>query len=349
MSWQGIQEHDAVVERFRRAILRGRLASSFLFVGPPGIGKRTFAGKLAQTLLCIERDAELMEPCQTCPSCRQVLAETHPDLLTLCKPADKSIIPVELIIGPKERRMREGLCHDVSLKPFMGGRKVAIIDDADHLHKESANALLKTLEEPPPGSVMILIGTTASRQLPTIRSRCQTVRFSPLSDECVARLLLDQGIVSEEPRAHSIGASSGGSMRAAMELADESLWVFRTALLRQLSELRGGGVALARSITAEVEAAGKDAPARRDRLRQITAITLGFYGHILRQLGGASDAGNDDLGQSLEAAIADWPGDEELAIACQQRCLETLTHIERNAHLATLVECWIDDLAILLA
>ncbi len=74
--------------------------------------------------------------------------------------------------------MREGLCHDIALKPFMGGRKVAIIDDADDLNEEGANCLLKTLEEPPPHSVLILIGTSAERQLPTIRSRARRFVFS---------------------------------------------------------------------------------------------------------------------------------------------------------------------------
>ena len=73
--------------------------------------------------------------------------------------------------------MREGLCHDISLKPYSGRRKVAVIDDADYLNQEGANALLKTLEEPPPKSLLILIGTSEQRQLPTIRSRCRRLRW----------------------------------------------------------------------------------------------------------------------------------------------------------------------------
>jgi len=105
--------------------------------------------------------------------------KTHPDFYIVEKPADKSSIPLALFVGDDDHRMREGLCHDIGLKPFMGGRKVAIIDDADHLNEEGANCLLKTLEEPPPCSVLILIGTSADKQLPTIRSRCQTIRLVP--------------------------------------------------------------------------------------------------------------------------------------------------------------------------
>src|SRR5262249_9124798 len=140
MSWQGIHGHDEIVDRFRGSLVRGRLATTFLFVGPPGVGKHAFALKLAQALLCPARSADL-NPCDRCPSCVQVAAGTHPDLLHVAKPADKSEIPVALLIGPKERRMEEGLCHDISLKPFMGGLRIAIIDDADCLNEEGANAL----------------------------------------------------------------------------------------------------------------------------------------------------------------------------------------------------------------
>src|SRR5687768_6361925 len=116
MSWQLIRGHDSVVEIFRRALSRGRLASTFLFVGPAGIGKRPFALKLAQGLLCERVPEERLDPCGECPSCRQVLAGSHPDVEVVAKPADKSFIPVELLIGDAEHRMRAGLCYNISLK-----------------------------------------------------------------------------------------------------------------------------------------------------------------------------------------------------------------------------------------
>src|SRR5687768_14848315 len=107
MSWQGIEGHDAVVEQFRRALTRGRLASTFLFVGPPGVGKRAFARQLAKTLLCSESPPERMSPCGRCPSCQQVAARTHPDLFEIAKPEDRSFIPIKLLIGEDESRMKE--------------------------------------------------------------------------------------------------------------------------------------------------------------------------------------------------------------------------------------------------
>ena len=159
----------------------GGLASTYLFVGPEGIGKRRFALALAKALLCPNTAADPLEPCGHCESCRLFDAGNHPDLDVVSLPKDKSTLPLDLFIGDKDHRNQDGLCHRISLRPFLGGRKIAIIDDADHFSAESANCLLKTLEEPPPRSLLILIGTSPSRQLPTIRSRSQVVRFRPLS------------------------------------------------------------------------------------------------------------------------------------------------------------------------
>ena len=103
MAWQGIEGHDPVVAKFRRALSRNRLASTFLFVGPSGIGKRAFAEKLAQALLCSQSSAAEMSPCESCISCRQVSAHTHPDLILIEKPADKSTIPLAAFVGDDSR------------------------------------------------------------------------------------------------------------------------------------------------------------------------------------------------------------------------------------------------------
>jgi DNA polymerase-3 subunit delta' len=113
-------------------------------------------------------------------------AATHPDLILTTRPEDKVQLPIELI--------RELIEH-LSLKPARGGRKVAILDDADDMSEEAANAFLKTLEEPPSGSILILIGgRSPDRQFPTILSRCQVVSFGPLSNEQVGSYLREHGV-----------------------------------------------------------------------------------------------------------------------------------------------------------
>ena len=258
------------------------MASSFLFAGPAGIGKRTLALKLAQAMLCQQRPEEALDPCETCQSCAMLLAGTHPDLDLVAKPADKSFIPVERFIGDAEHRRQQGLCHNISLKPFMGGRKIALIDDADFLNAEGANSLLKTLEEPPPRSVLILLGTSPAKQLPTIRSRCQLVRFQPLPTEVVAQLLLSRGLVQNEAEARRLAAFSEGSIERALELADPALWEFRGTLYEHLAAARLESVRLAASVSAFVDEAGKEAPPRRARLRQVVGFAAAFYRQLMR-------------------------------------------------------------------
>lgn len=325
MSWHGIDGHDDVVEQFRRAIARRRLASSFLFAGPPGVGKRTFALKLAQAMLCEARPEEALDPCGTCPSCSQIIAGTHPDLDVVAKPDDKAFIPLELLIGEREHRRREGLCHNIGLKPYLGKRKIAVIDDADYLNAEGANALLKTLEEPPPRSVLILIGTTPAKQLPTIRSRCQLIRFRPLPTDTVAELLVSKGLVTDATEARRLAQYSDGSLSRALELADSELWSFRDTLCKHLGAPVLDSVRLAPQVAAFIDEAGKDAPARRARFRQVVGFAAEFYRQLLH----------------AQCGTADDPQSTALRL---DRCLDAIAQIDRNANQSTLIECWLDDL-----
>ena len=345
LSWEHVLGHDQVVEQFRRCVARNRLASSFLFVGPPGVGKRTFAHTLAAALLCETHAGKELEACGYCTSCQQVRAGSHADLDFIRKPDDKSFIPLELFVGDKEHRMREGLCHNISLKPMRGGRKIAIIDDADHMNLESANCLLKTLEEPPPRSVLILIGTTHSRQLPTIRSRCQIIRFHALSAATIEKVLLDNELVSDQEQARHLARLAEGSIQRALELADEDLESFRQQLCQFLSRSDGDHVAFAKTVIEFVDQAGKDAQSRRHRMRQIVRHAAQFYRALMRNYAGFDTPEDETLGPYIAQAQADELGDEERAANCVERCLQALDHIDGNANQASVLECWMDDLA----
>jgi DNA polymerase-3 subunit delta' len=340
--------HDRVLERFRRSLRQGRLASTFLFLGPPGIGKRTTALHLAQCLLCETTAAHELIACQTCPGCLQVAALTHPDVILIAKPEDRNFIPIELFIGDREHRMREGLCHDIALKPFRGRRRIAIIDDADHLNQEGANCLLKTLEEPPAQSLIILIGTSEQRQLPTILSRCQIVRFAPLSDQNVAQLLestvAPHGELTPD-QIETIARRSGGSLSRAVELTDAEMEDAYHSLLEQLCQSEFDSVALAKTLTSFVDAAGKEAPPRRARLRQIVRGAADFYRELMRQAASVEPSGDELVDRYVAAALRQWKDDAPAAAACVDRCLEALAQIDANANLSTLISCWIDDLA----
>lgn len=345
MAWQGIEGHDHLVERFRSALARGRLSGSFLFVGPAGIGKHTFALKLAQALLCKTRPEADLDPCGACAACTQVAADTHPDLLTIAKPPDRAFIPVQLMIGDKDHRMREGLCHDIALKPYMGDRKVAIIDDADFMNAEGANSLLKTLEEPPPRSVLILVGTTPAKQLPTIRSRCRVIRFDPLSEDTVTNLLLQGGHTADSADARRLAQLADGSVGRALQMTDGGLAEFRPKLFAALSQPALESVRLAGAVQSLVEDAGREAPKRRARFHQLLDTAVDFYRHLLRLHSGGTGTDDPELARCVNEAAGKIPGGAEAAAACIDHCLETGESIDRNVHQTTLIEFWADRLA----
>jgi len=339
-----LRGHENIWANFRRALARGRLASTFLFVGPAGIGKRTFALKLAQGLLCDRLPEETLDPCGECPSCRQVAAGTHPDVHVVARPPDKAFIPLKLLIGEDETRMREGLCYELGAKPYSGRHKIAIIDDADHLNKEGANCLLKTLEEPPPKSLLILIGTSEQRQLPTIRSRCQIVRFSPLAEKDVAELLVEQGLCDDAALARAAAAHGQGSLARAALWCDAGVVEFRRELIGLFSRPEIEQPAAAKLVSQFVDEAGKESAAKRQRMRLVVSLAEEFYRAVLV----AKEAGvlpaDAELAQAVTAALS-WMPDEAPA-ACLDVCLAAYEHIDANVNQATLIEWWLDEVSM---
>lgn len=346
MSWASVLGHDRVRQQFATAIANDRLASTFLFLGLGGIGKRTFALKLAQTLLCPH--ASDFHPCGTCPSCRQVLAGEHPDLEYLCRLPDRNHIILEQLIG--EKGDRDGFCHSIARKPFYGGRKVAILDDADDLRHEGANALLKTLEEPPPNTIIILIGTAEQRQLPTIRSRCQIVRFSPLSWEDVQQILLLKDLVSPPDMAERLARSSGGSVQSALHLFGEDVLDFRTQFFEHLAAGKASDESLVKSLQAFVERAGKEAALKRRRLIEVAAWAAEYYRHALAVLANGrptlemQHSPDQELVRLAMAGAENWTGTLESMAVALDRCLLIESQVMANAHTVTLIESWLLEL-----
>jgi len=347
--WHDVLGHDGVIDRFRQSLKHGRLASSYLFLGPSGVGKRTFALRLAQALLCQATDPEELDFCGNCESCRLMAAQNHPDLDFVALPEGKRRLPVELFLGDRDHRNQEGLCHNISMRPMMGRRRLALIDDADHLTVESSNCLLKTLEEPPPGAVLILLATSRSRLLPTILSRSQVVRFQPLSTQVLERLLVEQQIAADAQQAGSLSPHCQGSLAVARELSDPDWWELQQWLLPKLAPACFDSISLTVRVNEFVNQAGKVADARRQRLRAVFQMVAAHFREVLRLA-----CQGDYHDQSLDSAAAQQatelgPFAQQSAIMILDRCIEAEIQLDRNANQATLLECWLDDLAGTLA
>ena len=345
LDWSAVKGHEQQRIWFSTALARGRLATSFLFVGPSGIGKRTFARMLAKSLLCRNTAATELDCCCQCEDCAQVEASTHPDLIQVSKPEDKAYLPIELLIGEREKRMREGLCHDISLKPWGGRRKIAILDDADTLNTEGANSLLKTLEEPPVNSMLILIGTSLQKQLPTIRSRCQSIVFKKLENENLTNLILANDLAETNEAAEVLAANAKGSLARAAQVADPELQQFFADMLPLLVARQLDIVELAKQIGAAVDSVGKEGRLKRERLKLILQFTADFYRAIALDL---TETANQP--EYVVRATKSWlerrNHDTASALKLWNRCLTAIEEVDRNANQASLLAAWSSDLSL---
>ena len=326
MAWNRIRGHDSVLLNFRRALANGRFGQAYLFVGPDGVGKHLFARELAKALLC-ERPPEPLTACDRCPSCAQAEAGTHPDLFQVRTPNDKNELPVA--------EMR-AFCTKMALKPTRGSRKIGIVEDADDFNEESANSFLKTLEEPPPGSLLVLIGTSPDRQLSTIQSRTQLVRFSPLKPDDLRAVLIDHGI-KDESRLDRLVKIAGGSAGAALAMNDEEFWTFRGRLIEGLLAPRPDFIGLGNAWKEFYEKGGKETAAHRPRVSLMVRFLAEALRNALRLSLGAAVR---DLGPAEEKRLLDFAqrlGPDRLAELIEG-CAEAEFHVDRNVQLVLVID-----------
>lgn len=221
----------------------GKLHHAWLLTGPRGIGKATLAWRFARFLLAGQQGGlfaaapDMLEVAQEAPGRALVDARTHPDLFHLRR-----------TLHPKEARIQNeitiddvrGLSEFMHMTPSMGDWRVAIVDAADEMNKNSENAILKVLEEPPPNAVLLIVAHAPGRLLPTIRSRCRRLALQPLADEAVIGLLGDLAPNTAPDERRALACLAEGSIGRALELSSAgSLGLYRemVEVLATLPEL----------------------------------------------------------------------------------------------------------------
>src|SRR3990172_9866597 len=183
MPFQQIAGHRRLLQLMAAAAVRGSLPPSLIFAGPDGVGKRMAAVALAQLVNCaspVTGADGAPDACGACASCRRIARQVHADVLII-EPQESGSIKIEQI--------REAIDR-AAYRPFEGRRRVVIIDEADAIVEPAQNALLKTLEEPPPASAFVLVTARPDLLLATVRSRCQRLRFGRLSPPHVPPVLI---------------------------------------------------------------------------------------------------------------------------------------------------------------
>ncbi|MGC1275876.1 MAG: DNA polymerase III subunit delta' [Planctomycetaceae bacterium] len=331
-TWDDYRGHREQIAMFRRAIERGRLSQAYLFVGPAGVGKRLFARKLSSCLFCERHDESELDACGECPSCRQMAAGSHPDHFEIGCPEGKRELPLSAFIGERDERGRAGLCYQLSLRPSAGIRRIAVIDDADTMNDEAANAFLKTLEEPQPGAVLILIAPQAEALLPTIRSRCQLVRFAPLTAADVTELLLANEETDDRATAETAAGICDGSLEVAAQLIDPALQSLRSIFVEELGRQPFSPAKAAERIVKAVEPIG-DLAAQREATCWLARFAASHFRETARSM--FSSAGSDRAAASFGERLLKATGDPAEAIECLAGLTERAEKVEGQIALYT--------------
>lgn len=296
MPFSEVIAQERALAALQAALRRGALHHAYLFGGPRGTGKARTALLFAQAANCQEGEAFAggyrIDPCGTCRSCRNIQAGNHPDVIML---SEERVMAKAGRWEPRSGRspskdivvdqIRDLLDHRLSLKRYEGRRRFVIIDPAEAMNPQAQNALLKTLEEPPDDTTLVLASGSPDSLLPTIRSRCLRVAFGPIPDDLLRARLEKEGHSPEE--ALLAVALAGGSLGRALSLKTDALDVLRDAVLKAAALDPGdalGWLAYAKDHGKDREEAGELCELLGIWLRDVLAAQAGFAGLSLLDL-----------------------------------------------------------------
>lgn len=353
-----------------------RVPHALIFCGPAGVGKALTARALAKILLCDapkkgRRADASPEPCGTCPQCRLAERDSHPDLMWFRRPPGRAEFPVSVVTRRDDSPDGQTINESAQLTAMQARSRVTIIEDAELMNEEAANAFLKTFEEAPEGSYLILLVTSLDRLLPTIRSRGRLVRFAALPDEFVAELLRrDTGLSAGDAR--TLARFAEGSMERAASLARSEFLRLHGEVMAALPTFdRAAALVLADAIEAwaaeqaENEAqleAGESATSKARQRATVEKNTLRrtylkralsmlgsvFHDALLLGAGIKSEALRNGSAAAFVRRLADRVPHERLRHGVE-RFLEYETYVDRNVHTQLLVENACLELSDLLA
>ncbi|HVI93856.1 MAG TPA: DNA polymerase III subunit delta' [Anaeromyxobacter sp.] len=283
MPFSELIAQDRAVSSLRAALRRGTLHHAYLFGGPAGVGKATAARLLAQAANCEGPGGGPDDACGACGPCRKIARGVHPDVLLI---AEERAMAKAGVWEPKGGRtpskdivvdqVRDVVDRRLALKRFEGRRRFVVVDPADAMNPQAQNALLKTLEEPPDDTTLVLVAASPDALLPTIRSRCVRVPFAPIPTPALATRLEAEGRSAEEARLAA--ALAGGSLARALALDAETLAAERDAVLAAAAldaDDAGAWLAFARDHSDDREAAGELCELLALWLRDVVTVQVG--------------------------------------------------------------------------
>jgi len=343
MSFQKILGQERAIRILQNALRCGRVGHAYLFIGPAGVGKRLTAETFARALNCTGDGYLSADACGLCPSCNKMDTGNHPDF--------KVIEPEGLQTRIDQTR---ALKQDLQYAPLQHRWKIYLFSEAESLNPEAANNLLKALEEPPPRTVFLLLSANPAAILPTIRSRCQPVRFGYLSLPLVQQILKERfGL--EEQKAQFLASYSSGRLGQAIALAESpEIFARRAEVMRLIKEMlsfpAGAALKVAENLRflarepkgnrEETEKAGEEKEKfSRRAISEILGIMVTWFRDllILQSKGNLCELlTNSDHLEALQQAAGHFT--RESLYSAIETIFATRKNIERNANIALALE-----------
>lgn len=232
MSFKQIRGHDRGIQLLKSVWMQNKLPSAYLFVGPEGIGKSFVARTFAKFINCLNKKID--DSCDSCISCIKIDKGIHPDVHLIS--ADMGGVSLEVLGDSIKIDQIRQLQKDISLKPYEAKIKIFIINDAEKLTLEASNAFLKILEEPPADSLIILITSKPQLLLPTILSRCQRLKFSPL-EKNLLKELLNKEYKLNNILSHYLAYFCEGRLGKALNLKDKDTLINKNRIIDYFTSL----------------------------------------------------------------------------------------------------------------
>jgi len=340
MPFTDILAQDHIIDHFNNAIKTDHLSHAYIFTGQEGVGKALFAKEFAKALNCKNNDND---SCNSCTNCNRIEMLNHPDVFWIEREEKAKFIKIENI---------RNLQNSVRLSPLESDYKIFIIKEADRMNEEASNCLLKTLEEPSPNTIIILIANSVAPIKDTIRSRCQIIRFQPIPSHIIESQLTDKSGAD----ANKIGWISrfcNGSLANALHLLDDNHYEMNNDIVTRMTGPDLDNLIFAEEVIDSYLSTGDSLEEKRQILKSILHCILQLYRDLLmvkvmnkhdveQAKMSLYNAGREDSLQEY----ANYLTREQIMYLINE-ILESIKHVDLNLNINLLLENIITKITVL--
>jgi DNA polymerase-3 subunit delta' len=340
MAFSDILAQDHITDHFRKTIDSNHLSHAYIFTGQDGIGKTLLAKEFSKAIFCTENKDD---SCNSCHNCVRIENNHHPDIHWIEIEEKAKFLKIDNI---------RALQHSVTLSPVESSYKIFIIKDADRMNEEASNCLLKTLEEPPASTIIILIANSLTPVKETIKSRCQIIRFHPIPTHIIEEQLIKR-FNADTSKVGWISRFCGGSLGNAFELLEDNFYVKNRDIVNRISVSDIDNLLLAEEVIETYLSPSDTLEEKRQSLRRILNCILQFYRDILvvkvrnvyadsNKASSLFNAEHDDVLQRCAEYLT-----QRQIMAIINDILESIKYIDYNLNINLLVENIFTRIAVL--